>query len=154
MPNQLPSTNEHFMRRALELAQRASQIGEVPIGALIVLDDKIIGEGWNCPISTQDPTAHAEVIALRDAAKNIGNYRLINTTLYVTLEPCAMCVGAMLQARVGQVVFGASDPKAGAIVSVFNLLDSNALNHRITHTGGILADQCAQLLVEFFKAKR
>ena len=121
---------------------------------MVVLENEIIGSGWNQPISRCDPTAHAEIIALRDAAQNMGNYRLPNTTLYVTLEPCAMCVGAMLHARISRLVFGAYDPKTGAVTSVFSFLDADHLNHRIIYQGGILAAESGVLLANFFKKKR
>jgi len=143
-----------MMQRAFELAKYAASINEVPIGAIVVADNKIIGEGWNCPISNNDPTAHAEIMALRAAAKTLNNYRLVNTTLYVTLEPCAMCVGAMLHARIKHLVFAASDPKGGAVQSVFNLLDGKKLNHTITYQSGVLAKECSELLTNFFQSKR
>ena len=142
------------MRRALDLARHAEQAGEVPVGALVVLNDEVIGEGWNQPIVSHDPTAHAEIVALRAAAAHIKNYRLADTTLYVTLEPCAMCAGAIVQARVARVVYGAADPKAGAAGSVFNLLESASLNHRAQVTGGVLAEDCRQSLKAFFQARR
>ena len=142
------------MRRALDLARHAEQAGEVPVGALVVLNDEIIGEGWNQPIVSHDPTAHAEIVALRAAAARVKNYRLMDTTLYVTLEPCAMCAGAIVQARVARVVYGAADPKAGAAGSVFNLLESPALNHRAQITGGVLAEDCGAMLRKFFEARR
>ena len=142
------------MLRALELARYAEAAGEVPVGALVVLGDEVIGEGWNQPITLHDPTAHAEIVALRAAAANKKNYRLIEATLYVTLEPCAMCAGAIVQARVARVVYGASDPKAGAAGSVFNLLESSVLNHRAQVTRGVLAEECGQLLRAFFERRR
>ncbi len=142
------------MRRALDLARHAQEAGEVPVGALIVLGNEIIGEGWNQPIVSHDPTAHAEIVALRAAAAQIKNYRLPGATLYVTLEPCAMCTGAMVHARITRLVYGASDPKAGAAGSVFNLLETSELNHRAQIMGGILANECGQLLKEFFHARR
>ena len=142
------------MRRALDLARHAEQAGEVPVGALVVLNDEIIGEGWNQPIVSHDPTAHAEIVALRAAATRMKNYRLTDTTLYVTLEPCAMCAGAIVQARVARVVFGADDAKAGAAGSVFNLLASEQLNHRAEVVGGVLAQECAELLRAFFQQRR
>ncbi len=142
------------MRRALALAQRAAQAGEVPVGALLVQGGEVLGEGWNQPIGASDPTAHAEIVALRAAAARIGNYRLVGSTLYVTLEPCPMCAGAMVHARVARVVFGATDPRAGAAGAVFDLLRSPALNHRAEVSGGILAEECATLLREFFRARR
>ena len=142
------------MRRALDLARHAEQAGEVPVGALVVLNDKVIGEGWNQPIVSHDPTAHAEIVAMRAAAAHIKNYRLADTTLYVSLEPCAMCAGAIVQARIVRVVYGAADPKAGAAGSVFNLLESASLNHRAQVTGGVLAEDCRQGLKAFFQARR
>ena len=143
------------MRYALELAERAEQQQEVPVGALIVCGDTILGEGWNQSISLNDPTAHAEVLALRAAGEKISNYRLPkDSTLYVTLEPCAMCAGALIQARIGRVVFGAADPKAGAIGSVLNLLDHEELNHRAPVQGGVLENTCADLLRNFFRQRR
>ena len=142
------------MRHALKLAERAQQEGEVPVGAVLVLNDEIIGEGWNRPIAAHDPTAHAEIMALRAGAAKLGNYRLNDTTLYVTLEPCVMCAGAMVHARIKRLMFGASDPKAGAITSAFNTLDSNKLNHRVEYVGGILPDECGAILSRFFEARR
>lgn len=142
------------MRRALALAARAEAMGEVPVGALVVRDGEVLGEGWNQPIAAQDPTAHAEVVALRAAAARAGNYRLAGTTLYVTLEPCPMCAGAIVLARVARVVFGAPDPLAGAGGSVFDLLRARELNHRTEVVGGVLADECAARLKTFFQARR
>ena len=142
------------MRRALELAARAEAEGEVPVGALVVLNEEIIGEGWNRPISSHDPTAHAEIVALRAAASKLGNYRLSGTTLYVTLEPCPMCAGAIVHARMARVVFGATDPLAGAAGSVFNLLESSVLNHRVQLERGVLAEECGIRLKAFFQARR
>jgi tRNA(adenine34) deaminase len=152
--NSKPETDEAFMRRALDLARHAEQAGEVPVGALVVLNDEVIGEGWNQPIVSHDPTAHAEIVALRAAATRLKNYRLTGTTLYVTLEPCAMCAGAIVQARVARVVYGAADPKAGAAGSVFNLLESPSLNHRAQITRGVLAEECGTMLRKFFEARR
>ena len=144
-----------FMQRALTLAhQAAHEYNEVPIGAVIVLNNEIIGEGLNCPIFRCDPSAHAEIIALRAGANEIANYRLINTTLYVTLEPCMMCVGAMVHARIKRLIYGASDKKAGAVSSKISCLDQPFLNHRIEHLGGLMAEQCGQLLSYFFQNKR
>jgi tRNA(adenine34) deaminase len=143
-----------FMRRALDLALRAEQEGEVPVGALVVLDNEVIGEGWNRPISARDPTAHAEIVALRAAAERLGNYRLTGATLYVTLEPCPMCAGAMVHARIARVVYGAPDPLAGAAGTVFNLLNAAALNHRAQVEGGVLAVECGRRLKDFFQARR
>lgn len=151
----MPHTKDiYFMRHAYNLAKFAAQSGEVPIGAIVVSNNEILAKGWNCPISTNDPTAHAEIIALRSAASKIQNYRIIDATLYVTLEPCVMCIGAMIHARIKRLVFGAPDPKAGAIISAFNLLDTNKFNHKITYTSGILADECGKILQDFFKEKR
>jgi len=146
--------DETFMRRALELAQRAQGEGEVPVGAVVVLDEKIIGEGWNRPISASDPTAHAEVQAMRAAASKVKNYRLLGATLYVTLEPCAMCVGAMFHARIRRVVFGAADPKTGAAGSTVNLFEEKRLNHHALVQGGVLAAECGALLSGFFASRR
>ncbi len=143
-----------YMSRALELAREAERAGEVPVGAVIVKDGVIVGEGWNRPISTSDPTAHAEIIALRAAAQTLGTYRLLDTTLYVTLEPCSMCAGAMVHARVKRLVFAATDPRAGAAGSVFNIVQHSALNHRLTFDSGVLADECSALLRGFFLARR
>ncbi|MBI3343861.1 MAG: tRNA adenosine(34) deaminase TadA [Gammaproteobacteria bacterium] len=146
--------DEHWMRHAITLAERAQEEGEVPVGAVLVLNDEIIGAGWNRPIAAHDPTAHAEIMALRAGAAKLGNYRLNDTTLYVTLEPCVMCSGAMVHARIKRLVFGANDPKAGAIKSVFNILDSARLNHRVEYAGGILAEECGGMLSRFFEARR
>lgn len=142
------------MRHAIALAKRGSQDDEVPVGAVIVQNDKIIGEGWNQPIGRHDPSAHAEVVALRAAGKSINNYRLLNTTLYVTLEPCVMCAGAIIHARVGRVVYGATDPKAGAAGSVVDIFANTKINHHVSVEGGLLADECGNLLTEYFRAKR
>ena len=146
--------DETFMRRALDLAREAEAAGEVPVGAVIVRDGSIIAEGWNRPIGSHDPTAHAEMVALRAAGQALGTYRLVDTTLYVTLEPCPMCAGAMVHARVLRLVFGATDPRAGAAGSVFNVVQHPALNHRIECTAGVLADECGALLKGFFVARR
>jgi len=148
------SRDVDFMHRALELAQRAALDGEVPVGALLVRGDDVIGEGWNRPIMSQDPTAHAEVVALRAAAQRLRNYRLERTTLYVTLEPCAMCMGAALNARVSRVVFGAWDPKAGACGSVIDLPREPKLTHRVDVFGGVCSDESAALLRDFFESRR
>jgi tRNA(adenine34) deaminase len=150
----MESQDETFMRRALELARMAQSAGEVPVGAVIVKDGAIVAEGWNRPIATQDPTAHAEIIALRAAGVALNTYRLIDTTLYVTLEPCPMCAGAMVHARVRRLVFGATDPRAGAAGTVFNIVQHQALNHRLESTGGVLAEECSTLLRDFFVARR
>ena len=142
------------MRRALELARVAEAAGEVPVGAVIVRDGAIVAEGWNQPISAHDPSAHAEMVALRAAAQTLHSYRLLDTTLYVTLEPCAMCAGAMVHARVRRLVFGATDPRAGAAGSVFNIVQHPALNHRMEVSAGPLAHECGALLREFFSVRR
>ena len=143
-----------WMRYALELARQAAAAGEVPVGAVLVRDGQVIGEGWNRPISQNDPTAHAEIIALRNAAAALRNYRLVDATLYVTLEPCAMCAGALIHARVARVVFGAPDPKTGAAGSVLDVLGTDKLNHRINIVGNVLEDECSGLLTEFFRERR
>ncbi len=142
-----------WLQYALNLAKEAANENEVPVGAVLVFENQIIGEGYNQPIKMNDPTAHAEIIALRHAAKNIGNYRLIGTSLYVTLEPCSMCAGALMHARVSRLIFGAPDKKAGAVMSKLNLLDLPN-QHRVNWQGGLLVDQCAALLQAFFKARR
>jgi tRNA(adenine34) deaminase len=142
------------MSRALELARQAQIAGEVPVGAVIVKDGVIIAEGSNRPISGNDPTAHAEIVAMRAAANVVGSYRLLDTTLYVTLEPCAMCAGAMVHARIQRLVYGATDPRAGAAGSVFNIVQNPALNHRVDIELGVLADDCGKLLRDFFVARR
>lgn len=146
--------DEIFMSRALDLAREAERAGEVPVGAVIVKDGVIVGEGWNRPISTSDPTAHAEIIALRAAAQNLGTYRLLDTTLYVTLEPCPMCAGAMVHARVKRLVYAATDPRAGAAGTVFNIIQHPALNHRLECEAGVMAQECGALLRGFFVARR
>jgi tRNA(adenine34) deaminase len=143
-----------FMRRALELASRAEAESEVPVGALVVLNGEVIGEGWNRPIVSRDPTAHAEIQAMRAAAARLDNYRLTDATLYVTLEPCPMCAGAMVHARIARVVYGAPDPIAGAAGTVFNLLNAPTLNHRAQIEGGVLGEVCSQRLKGFFQARR
>lgn len=148
------SPDESFMHHALVLAQRASAAGEVPVGAVVVKEGAVIGRGYNQPIGGSDPTAHAEIQALRDAARHENNYRLPACTLYVTLEPCAMCVGAILHARVARVVFGASDPKSGACGSVINLCAEKKLNHHTEFSGAVLAAESAALLKAFFVARR
>jgi tRNA(adenine34) deaminase len=147
-------SDETFMRHALGLARRAQEEGEVPVGAVVVLEEKIIGEGWNRPISAADPSAHAEIQAMRAAARERKNYRLIGATLYVTLEPCAMCVGAMFHARIRRVVFGAADPKTGAAGSTLNLFEERRLNHHALVEGGVLAAECGALLSGFFAFRR
>ncbi len=142
------------MREALDEARRGLADGEVPVGAIVVVGGAIVGRARNAPVALTDPTAHAEVLALRAAGLETGNYRLKGATLYATVEPCAMCCGAVLHARVTRVVYGAADPKAGAVTSLYRLLDDSRLNHRATATGGILADECAALLRRFFESRR
>lgn len=144
----------HFMREALALAQQAEALGEVPVGAVVVKDGMIIGRGYNQPVSTHDPTAHAEIVAMRDAAATIGNYRLVGCELYVTLEPCVMCAGAIMHARVGRVVYGADDPKTGACGSVVDLFAETRLNHHATIVSGVLAEECSAKLSAFFGLRR
>ncbi|MFN4065057.1 tRNA adenosine(34) deaminase TadA [Parazoarcus communis] len=146
--------DEDFMREALEQARQAGACGEVPVGAIVVLDGQIVGRGFNQPIGRHDPTAHAEVMALRDAAQRLGNYRLPGCELYVTLEPCAMCSGAIMHARIRRVVFGARDPKTGVAGSVIDLFDEARLNHHATIEGGLMADECGGMLSAFFAARR
>jgi tRNA(adenine34) deaminase len=146
--------DERFMREALDLARQAGSVGEVPVGALIVRDGNIVGRGFNQPILRHDPTAHAEVMALRDAGLTLANYRMPGCTLYVTLEPCAMCSGAIFHARIGRVVFGASDLKTGVAGSVTDLYAIGQLNHHATATGGLLAEECGGMLSSFFAARR
>jgi tRNA(adenine34) deaminase len=142
------------MRHALELARLAADAGEVPVGAVVVLDGVVIGRGHNAPIGTHDPTAHAEIVAIRDAARSVGNYRLTGATLVVTVEPCLMCVGAMVHARIGTVVFGAPEPKAGALGSTIAAHELASLNHRLTAVGGVLEDECRAVMQAFFRARR
>ena len=146
--------DEDFMRAALGLAREAEQAGEVPVGAVVVLDGEIVGRGSNAPIGRHDPSAHAEMLALRDAAQRVGNYRLVGCELYVTLEPCLMCVGAMFHARIARVIYGASDPKTGAAGSVLNLFEEQRLNHHAVVLGGVLADECGSVLSQFFATRR
>jgi tRNA(adenine34) deaminase len=146
--------DEKYMRRAIALAEQGEQLGEVPVGAVIICDDEIIGEGFNQPITSHDPTAHAEVVALRLAAKHIENYRLVNSTLYVTLEPCTMCVGALIHARIARLVFGTTEPKAGVVISQAELINSSYFNHRINVQGGVLAETCQHQLSDFFRHRR
>jgi len=144
----------YWMQHALSLAEKAEAADEVPVGCVIVQDGVVIGEGWNAPISLHDPTAHAEIAALRAAAAREQNYRLSGASLYVTLEPCSMCAGAIIHARIGRVVYGADDPKTGAAGSVFQILGTDKLNHQVALTGGVLADLCGERLRAFFRAKR
>ena len=143
-----------FMQRALELARQGERLGEVPVGAVIVVNGSIVGEGFNAPISQHDPTAHAEVLALRHAAAALGNYRLENSTLYVTLEPCTMCVGALVHARVAKVVYAAAEPKAGSLLSARRQLESGYYNHVFAFAGGLCADEAGAMLSDFFRQRR
>ncbi len=156
MPSMEPASKQDaiWMRQALDQAHNAWALGEVPVGAVVVKDGLVIATGFNQPIGTHDPTAHAEIMALRAAANILGNYRLPGCELYVTLEPCAMCSGAMLHARLSRVVFGASDPKTGACGSIVNLFEQNQLNHHTQTTGGVMARECGALLKEFFAERR
>jgi tRNA(adenine34) deaminase len=146
--------DQEWMRYAIRLAQRAEQQGEVPVGALVVYENHCLAEGWNQPIQNHDPTAHAEIQAIRKAGQVLNNYRLINCTLYVTLEPCVMCMGAIAHSRIKRLVFGAFDPKRGAVCNALELSDAPFLNHHIEWQGGILEADCSSLLTDFFKAKR
>lgn len=146
--------DERFMREALEQARLAAAAGEVPVGCVIVHDGQVVASGFNRPISRHDPTAHAEIEALRAAGAALGNYRLGGCTLYVTLEPCAMCAGAMVHARIGRLVYGAVDPRAGAAGSAFDLLRSPAFNHRLEVAGGVLEAECREMLLDFFRQRR
>lgn len=148
------TSDASWMRQALALAARAGKAGEVPVGAVVVKNNHCIAEGWNQTIALKDPSAHAEIVALRAAARYLGNHRLLDTTLYVTLEPCAMCAGAIVQARVSRVVYAAADPKAGAAGSVFNVLQCEQLNHQVELTAGVLREEAGALLQDFFKARR
>ncbi len=146
--------DDHWMEEALRAAQHALDGGEVPVGAVIVLDDKLVGCGWNRNIADSDPSAHAEIIAIREAGKAIGNHRLIGCELFATIEPCAMCAGAIVHARLKRLVYGADDPKAGAIRSVMQVLNHPQLNHRAEVVGGVLADRCADIMQQFFRERR
>ncbi len=154
MPAVETPEHEAFMRRALDLADEAERSGEVPVGAVVVQNGEVIGRGSNAPIARADPTAHAEVLALREAARSLNNYRLSETTLYVTLEPCAMCAGALVAARVDRLVFGTRDLRFGAVRSKFRIADSDLLNHRVEVVEGILAGECLRRLQRFFRAAR
>lgn len=146
--------HEPWMRRALVLAATAKASGEVPVGALVVMEGEVVGEGWNQPIATSDPTAHAEIVALRAAARSVRNYRLTGATLVVTVEPCLMCVGAAIHARLGTIVFGTTEPRAGALGSTVAAHETPGLNHRLAVVGGLLADECRALMVDFFRERR
>ncbi len=149
-----PEEDDAWMRYAFRLAQRAEEYGEVPVGAIVVKDNRCIAEGWNSVITDHDPTAHAEIVALRTAGVALENYRINDTTLYVTLEPCVMCMGALAHARIKRLVFGAYDPKRGAVCNALSLTDASFLNHQISWTGGVLESQCAEQLRDFFRARR
>jgi tRNA(adenine34) deaminase len=146
--------DELWMEEALRLARMAEVAGEVPIGAIVVCEERIVGRGWNQVISASDPTAHAEIVAMREAARALGNYRLTGCTLYVTLEPCAMCAGAMVHARIARLVYGARDPKAGAVGSIMQVLNHPKLNHRVEVSEGVLAGRCMEMLQAFFRERR
>jgi len=148
------STDEFYMAKALQLAEQAGAAGEVPVGAIVVKDGEIVGEGFNQPISGCDPTAHAEIVAMRNAANNLSNYRLSDCDLYVTIEPCTMCVGAMVHGRIRRVLFGALEPRAGALQSQLQLMDQSHYNHSIEWQGGVLAQECGDLISSFFRRKR
>jgi len=149
-----PMADERWMREALVLARQAGEAGEVPVGAIMVRAGEVLGRGFNQPIRTCDATAHAEIVAIRDASQFCNNYRLPGTTLYVTIEPCTMCLGAMIHARVERLVFGAPEPRAGAVVSQAALIDAGHFNHRLSLTQGVLADECSTLLQDFFRSRR
>lgn len=146
--------DEEFMREALFEADAAGEAGEVPVGAIVVLDGSVIGRGRNAVIKTSDPTAHAEIVALREAAQNVGNYRLPGATMYSTIEPCAMCAGALVHARTARLVYGAPDPKAGAVETHLGICSTDFLNHRVSVEGGILEDECRRMLQSFFRKRR
>jgi len=148
------SRDEFFMRQALALAAQGAELGEVPVGAVIVQDGEVVGQGFNCPISGSDPSAHAEMVAIRAAAQAVQNYRLPGSTLYVTLEPCSMCAGLIVHARIARVVFGALEPKAGVVQSQGQFFSQGFLNHRLLVEGGVLGEACGAVLSEFFKARR
>jgi tRNA(adenine34) deaminase len=147
-------SHEGFMQAALDEARRGLEAGEVPIGAVLVIDDRIVARGFNQPISAVDPTAHAEIVVLREAARHVGNYRLTGATLYVTVEPCLMCVGALVHARIGVVVFGAAEPRSGALGSAVRAHETPGLNHRLTVVGGVLEDESRALMQDFFRERR
>jgi tRNA(adenine34) deaminase len=150
----VPAVHDEFMRAALDEARRAQQAGEVPVGAVVVSDGRIVGRGFNQPISAADPTAHAEVVALRDASRALANYRIVGATMYVTIEPCLMCAGALVHARVARLVFGAREPKAGAVVSTLRALEHEALNHRVEVVEGVLEEECRAVVQAFFRGRR
>ena len=147
-------SDQYWMEQALALAAKAQALDEVPVGALVVLDNEIIGRGWNQPISSHDPCAHAEIMALRDAGQNVANYRLVSSTLYVTIEPCAMCAGALIHARVARLVYGAKEPKAGVAESNLQFFSQDFLNHRLEFEGGVCEDACSEVISAFFRRRR
>lgn len=146
--------DQEYMQLALQQARLAFDAGEVPVGAVVVLDDEVVGVGYNSPITTLDPSAHAEVTAIRDAARNIGNYRLSGATLYVTVEPCSMCSGLLVHSRLKRLVYGTKEPKSGAVESAIQLLNSDFFNHTIEVSGGILSNECSQIMTDFFQMRR
>lgn len=146
--------DKQWMRHAIRLAHRAEEQGEVPVGSVLVKAGEVVAEGWNEPLQSYDPTAHAEMLAIRKAGRVLENYRLLDSTLYVTLEPCVMCMGAISHARISRLVFGAFDPKRGAVCNALSLTDATFLNHRVEWVGGIFEQECADLLLDFFKKKR
>ncbi|WP_028239955.1 tRNA adenosine(34) deaminase TadA [Stutzerimonas azotifigens] len=148
------SRDEHFMQLALEQARLGAEQGEVPVGAVVVVDGEVVGQGYNCPIGRHDPSAHAEMVAIRNAAAALRNYRLPGSTLYVTLEPCSMCAGLIVHSRIERVVFGASEPRAGVVASRGRFFEEAFLNHRVLAEGGVLGEACSALLVEFFRQRR
>jgi tRNA(adenine34) deaminase len=150
----MSSSDELWMEEALRAAQRALAAGEVPVGAVVVLDGRVVGQGWNCNLTDSDPTAHAELVSLRQAGATVGNHRLGGCELFVTIEPCAMCAGAMVHARLKRLVYGADDPKAGAVHSVMQVVNHPSLNHRMEVRGGVLAGRCAEMLQAFFRERR
>ncbi|KQQ66432.1 zinc-binding protein [Pseudomonas sp. Leaf127] len=148
------SRDQDFMREALALAAQGAALGEVPVGAIVVVDGLVVGRGYNCPISGHDPSAHAEMVAIRDAARALSNYRLPGSTLYVTLEPCSMCAGLIVHSRIGRVVYGALEPKAGVVQSQGQFFIQGFLNHRVLFEGGVLGEECGSVLSEFFRKRR
>jgi tRNA(adenine34) deaminase len=151
---QVPAGEARFMGAAYALAEQAARQGEVPVGAVVVLNDQIIGEGFNQTLTRADPTAHAEIVALRDAAARLGNHRLVGTEVYVTIEPCTMCAGALIHARVARLYFGAREPRGGAVVSTLQALDNPLVNHRVHYQAGLCGEQCGALMSEFFRRRR
>src|SRR5262250_3042001 len=154
MADEYLASDELWMEEALRAAQRAFEAGEVPVGSVIVCSGQVVGRGWNRTITDNDPTAHAEIVALREAGRNLGNYRLADCELFATIEPCAMCAGALVHARIRRLVYGADDPKAGAVHSVLAVFNHPSLNHKIEVQGGVLAGRCAEILQEFFRNRR